>query len=135
MSKALVYTANTAGAEIPIGNTIPVGSIIRRYGRCIDATGSTVNLTEPGYYDVDISATVTAATAGDVILALTQNGVPVSGATAAVTITTVNTQTENMGITAMVRVMCCDTANLSVLVDGTAAPTVQNMALRVVKVV
>lgn len=134
MSKALIYTANTAGAEIPIGNTIPVGSIIRRYGRCIDATGSAVNLTEPGYYDVDISATVTAATAGDVILALTQNGVPVSGATAAVTITTVNTQTENLGITAMVRVMCCDTANLSVLVDGTA-PTVQNMALRVVKVV
>ena len=135
MSKALIYTANTAGAEVPIGNTVPVGSIIRRYGRCIDATGSAVNLTEPGYYDVDISATVTAATAGDVILALTQNGVPVSGATAAVTITTVNTQTENLSITAMVRVMCCDTANLSVLVDGTAAPTVQNIALRVVKVV
>ena len=135
MSKALIYTANTAGAEIPIGNTIPVGSIIRRYGRCIDATGSAVNLTEAGYYDVDVSATVTAETAGDVILALTQNGVPVSGATAAVTITTVNTQTETMSITAMVRVMCCDTANLSVLVDGTAAPTVQNMALRVVKVV
>ena len=135
MSKALIYTANTSGAEVPIGNTVPVGSIVRRYGRCIDATGSAVNLTEPGYYDVDISATVTAATAGDVILALTQNGVPVSGATAAVTITTVNTQTETMSITAMVRVMCCDTANLSVLVDGTAAPTVQNMALRVVKVV
>ena len=135
MSKSLIYTANTAGAEVPLGNTVPVGSIIRRYGRCIDATGSAVNLTEPGYYDVDISATVTAATAGDVILALTQNGVPVSGATAAATITTVNTQTENLSITAMVRVMCCDVANLSVLVDGTAAPTVQNMALRVVKVV
>ena len=135
MSKALIYTANTSGAEVPIGNTVPVGSIVRRYGRCIDATGSSVNLTEPGYYDVDISATVTAATAGDVILALTQNGVPVSGATAAATITTVNTQTENLSIIAMVRVMCCDVANLAVLVDGTAAPTVQNMAMRVVKVV
>lgn len=135
MSKALIYTANTAGAVVPIGNTVPVGSIIRRYGRCIDATGSAVNLTEPGYYDVDISATVTAATAGDVVLVLIQNGVPISGATAAVTITTVNTQTENLIVTAMVRVMCCDVANLSVLVDGTAAPTVQNMALRVVKVV
>lgn len=135
MSKALIYTANTAGAEVAIGNTIPVGSIIRRYGRCIDATGSAINLTDAGYYAVDVSATVTAAVAGDVTLALTQNGVPVPGATAAVTITTANTQTENMSITALVRVMCCDTANLSVQVGGTAAPTVENMAFRVVKVV
>ena len=135
MSKALIYTANTAGAEVPIGNTVPVGSIIRRYGRCIEATGSAVNLTDPGYYDVDVSATVTAATAGDVILALTQNGVPVSGATASATIATVNTQAENLKIIATIRVMCNNPATLSVLVDGTAAPTVQNMAFRVVKVV
>lgn len=135
MSKALIYTANTAGAEVPIGNTVPVGSIIRRYGRCIDATGSAVNLVEPGYYIVDVSASVTAAVAGDVVLALTQNGVPVPGARAATTITTANTQIENLSMTAVIRVMCCDAANLSVLVDGDAAPTVQNMALRAVKVV
>lgn len=135
MSKALIYTANTAGAEVPIGNTVPVGSIVRRYGRCIDATGSAVNLAEPGYYIVDVSASVTAAVTGDVVLALTQNSVPVPGARAATTITTANTQIENLAMTAVIRVMCCDTANLSVLVDGTAAPTVQNMALRAVKVV
>lgn len=135
MSKALIYTANTAGAVVPIGNTVPVGSIVRRYGRCIDATGSAVNLTEAGYYDVDVSATVTAAAAGDVVLALTQDGVPVSGARAVATIATVDTQVETMAISAVIRVMCCANANLSVLVDGTAAPTVQNMALRVVKVV
>ena len=109
MSKALIYTANTAGAEVAIGNTIPVGSIIRRYGRCIDATGSAINLGEPGYYLVDVSATVT--------------------------ITTATTQIENLSITALVRVMCCDTANLSVQVGGTAAPTIENMAFRTVKVV
>lgn len=135
MSKALIYTANTAGADVAIGNTIPVGSIIRRYGRCIDATGSAINLTDAGYYLVDVSATVTAAVAGNVALALTQNGVPVPGARAAATITTVDTQVETMDISAVIRVMCCANANLSVLVDGTAAPTVQNMALRVVKVV
>ena len=80
MSKALIYTANTAVAEIPVGNTVPVGSIIRRYGKCIDATGSAVNLVESGYYLVDVSASVTAGVAGDVILALTQDGVPVPGA-------------------------------------------------------
>ena len=135
MSKALIYTANTAGAEVAIGNTIPVGSIIRRYGRCIDATGSAINLTDEGYYLVDVSATVTAAVAGDVTLALAQNGVPVPGATAAVTIATANTQTENLSITALVRVMYCGNAYLSVLVDGTAAPTIENMAFRAVKVV
>ena len=135
MSKALIFTANTAGAEVPIGNTIPVGSIIRRYGKCIDATGSAINLVENGYYIVDVTASVTAAAAGDVVLALTQNGVPVPGARAAATITTADTQIENLSMTAVIRVMCCDTANLSVLVDGTAAPTVQNMAFRAVKVV
>ena len=135
MSKALIYTANTSGAEVPIGNTVPVGSITRRYGRCIDATGSAINLGDPGYYLVDVSATVTAAVAGDVALALTQNGVPVPGASAAVTITTATTQTENLSITALVRVMCCDAVNLAVQVGGTAAPTVENMAFRVVKVV
>jgi hypothetical protein len=135
MSKALIYTANTAGAEVAIGNTIPVGSIIRRYGRCIDATGSAINLTEEGYYLVDVSATVTAAAAGNVALALTQNGVIVPGATAAATITTANTQAENLSIIALVRVMCCDIANLSVQVGGTAAPSVENMAFRAVKVV
>lgn len=133
MSKALIYTANTSGAEVPIGNTIPVGSIIRRYGRCIDATGSAINVQESGYYSVDISASVTAAVAGDVVLALTQDGVPVPGARAAVTITTADTQVENLKITAAIRVRRCDNSNLSVLVDGTAAPTVQNMAFRVVE--
>lgn len=133
MSKALIYTANTSGAEVPIGNTIPVGSIIRRYGRCIDATGSAINVQESGYYSVDISASVTAAVAGDVVLALTQDGVPVPGARAAVTITTADTQVENLKIAAVIRVRRCDNSNLSVLVDGTAAPTVQNMAFRVVE--
>lgn len=135
MSKSLIYTANTAGAVVPIGNTVPVGSIIRRYGKCIDATGSAINLSEEGYYDVDVSASVTAAVVGDVILALTQDGVPVPGARAVATIDTATTQAVNLKITAVIRVMCCGNANLSVLVGGTAAPTVQNMALRVVKVV
>lgn len=30
MSRELIYTANTAGAAVPIGNTVPLGSIIRR---------------------------------------------------------------------------------------------------------
>lgn len=135
MSKALIYTVNNAGAVAPIGSNVPVGSIIRRYGKCIDATGSAINLFEPGYYDVDISATMTAAAAGDVILSLTQDGTPVPGATATASIATPTTQFENVAIVATVRVKCCGNANLAVLVGGTTSPTVRNMAVRVVKVV
>lgn len=135
MSKSLIYTVNGSGASVPVGNTVPVGSIIRRYGRCIGATGSAINVEEPGYYDVDISATITAAAAGDVIMTLTQDGVPVAGATATASIATANTQFENLAIAAMVRVKCCGNANLAVVVGGTTAPTIRNMSVRVVKVV
>jgi hypothetical protein len=135
MSKALIYTANTAGAEVAIGNTIPVGSIIRRYGRCIDATGSAINLGEPGYYLVDVSASATAAATGDVTISLAQDGVLIPGATATVTVATVNTQVVNLKIVGIVRVMCCNPSSLSVVVGGTTAPTVENMTMSVVKVV
>ena len=118
---------------MPIGNTVPVGSIIHRYGPCIDATGSTINVKEPGYYLVNISATFTAAAAGNVTLTLQRDGVAVSGATATETIATAATESANVGITAIVRVMCCGNARLSVLVDGTAVPTITNMAIGVVK--
>ena len=134
MSRELIYTANTAGAAVPIGNTVPLGSIIRRYGNCISANGSVINIREPGYYDVDISATFTADAAGNVTLTLLQDGVPVPGATATSTITTATTQVENSAIMATVRVMCCGNSNLSVLVGGTAAPTISNMAVQVTKI-
>nr|DAP45329.1 MAG TPA: BclA protein [Caudoviricetes sp.] len=133
MAKSLIYTANTTSTAVPIGNTVPVGSIIHRYGPCIDATGSAINVKEPGYYLVNISATFTAAAAGNVTLTLQRDGVAVSGATATETIATAATESANVGITAIVRVMCCGNARLSVLVDGTAAPTITNMAIGVVK--
>lgn len=135
MNKSLIYTAYTAGAEIPVGNTVPVGSIIRRYGQCIDATGSAINLTERGYYDVAVSATFTAAAAGNVRLTLLQDGVEVPGATAAETITTAATEIANIGIVTVVRIQCCDTSALSVRVDGTTAPTISSMAVKAVKVI
>lgn len=135
MSKSLIYTVNNSGAAVSVGNTVPVGSIIRRYGNCINATGSAINLSESGYYDVSISATITAAVAGDVILSLLQDGVLVEGATATASIATATTQFENLAIEAAIRVKCCENANLTVLVGGTTAPTIRNMAFRVTKVI
>ena len=112
---------------------MPAGSIIRRYGKCLDATGSAINLNEPGYYQVNLSATFAAAAAGDVTLTLQQDGVPVAGATGTETIVTANTEVANIALTAIIRVMCCGNSRLSVVVDGTTAPTISNMAIGVVR--
>lgn len=133
MGKALIYTANTSGTTVPIGNTVPVGSIVRRYGRCIDATGSAINLGEPGYYLVDVSASVAAAATGDVTLSLAQNGVLVPGATATATISTIDTQIINLKIVGIVRAMCCNPSSLSIVVGGETAPTINSMAVSVVR--
>ena len=133
MSKSLIYSANTSGVTPAIGSTVPVGSIIRRKGNCIDANGSAVNLREPGYYAVAISATLTADAVGTVTLNLQQNGVNVPGATASVAITTAGTQVENVAIVAIIRVLCCGDAALSVSVGGTTAPTISNMAITVTR--
>ena len=133
MSKSLIYTANTSGATPAVGSTVPVGSIVRRKGGCIDASGSAINLREPGYYAVAISATLTAADVGTVTLNLQQNGVNVPGATASVAITTAGTQVENVAIVAIIRVLCCGDSALTISVGGTTAPTISNLAITVTR--
>ena len=133
MTHNLIYTVNNAGATVPIGNTVPVGSIIRRYGKCLDATGSAINLSDPGYYLVNVSATFTAAAAGNVTLVLHQDGVAVAGATGTETIATATTENANIALTAVVRVMCCGNSRLSIIVGGTTAPTISNLAIGVVR--
>ena len=133
MTHNLIYTVNNAGVAVPIGNTVPVGSIIRRYGKCLDATGSAINLSDPGYYLVNVSATFTAAAAGNVTLVLHQDGVAVAGATGTETIATATTENANIALTAVVRVMCCGNSRLSIIVGGTTAPTISNLAIGVVR--
>lgn len=133
MTHNLIYTVNNAGTAVPIGNTIPVGSIIRRYGKCLDATGSAINLSDPGYYLVNVSATFSAAAVGNVTLALQQDGVAVAGATGAETIATATTENANIALNAIVRVMCCGNSRLSIVVGGTTAPTISNLAIGVVR--
>lgn len=137
MSKSLTYTALTTPTVVSAGNEIPTGSIVRRYGKCIDASGTSIRLTEPGYYAVDVTATVAATSTGFVYLTVTQDGVPVKGMSGVAAIDTANTQRETIPITGVVRVRCCDASNISVVVssDSTTTPTIAGMAVRVIKLV
>lgn len=136
MSKSILYTANTTAGVVPIGSSIPIGSVVRRYGNCINVNGSTINLTEAGYYDIDVVATFNASAVGDVKIAVQQNGTTVQGATATETIGTASTEYRAISIDTTVRVYCCQDSNISIVVDSdsTTSPTLNNFAVTVMKV-
>ena len=115
--KSAIYTANTSAyavnltAQQPV-SSIPLGSIIRRYGRNIDLSGNGMLLSGEGYYDVEASVTLTPAAAGSAIA---------------------------FNIPALVRLQCCDSASTLALVLSTsaalpAAVVVNNVGVVVEKV-
>ena len=54
---AALYTANTTAQTVAVDGTVALGSIVRRYGCGLALSGNVISITNPGYYDVDISVT------------------------------------------------------------------------------
>lgn len=130
--KSAIYTANNTPATLAVGNTIPLGTIIRRFGQNINLNGDGITLTGQGYYDVDVSVTAE-ATAADVIgAALYANGVEVPGATASANAGA--GETVALAFPALVRIACCgEGVTLTLRLTGAAA-TVSNVAMTVEKI-
>ena len=128
MSRSAIYTANTGSQAVAVGGTINLGGIVRRFGCAVDLNGGTINLTEQGYYDVDISITAEPTAAGTVTATLYNGGVAVPGATASATAAAAGDPI-NMTVNALVRVPCCGNSGaLSIILSGGAA-TVTNIAV------
>ena len=85
MSRSAIYTANTTPTALAAGNIIPVGTTVRRFGKCINQDGNTITLSGPGYYLVNASATVAPTAAGTVSITGQKDSVAVIGATASAT--------------------------------------------------
>ena len=136
MSKSLTYLVNNTPVEVPAGNTVPLGSVIRRYGCATTPNGNVVNLCLPGYYNVCLAATFTGSAAGTVIVKIQQDGVDVPGATATETITTADTEFRSVALCAAVRLCNCCNSTLSVVVDAASVsdPTFTDVALKIEKV-
>lgn len=130
--KAAIYTANTGAQTVPVGGTISLGSIIRRFGCGVNLNGNGIVIDREGYYDVDASITATATAAGNITVTLLRDGVAVPGATA--TATAAAAGVVALPITALVRQACCNSggATLTLVLTGAAA-TVNNVALKVIK--
>ena len=132
MSRSAIYTANTGSQAVAVGGTINLGGIVRRFGCAVDLNGGTINLTEQGYYDVDISITAEPTAAGTVTATLYNGGIAVPGATASATAAAAGDPV-NLSVDAMVRVPCCgNSGSMSVVLSGGAA-TVTNIVAVVEK--
>lgn len=132
MSRSAIYTANTTPTALAVGNIIPVGTTVRRFGQCIRQDGNTITLLGQGYYHVTVSATLAPTAAGTVTLTGQKDGVAVIGATASQAVATAAAPT-NLALTFLVRNACgCERSILSFLLTGTAA-VVNDMAVTVEK--
>ena len=104
--KSALYTALQTPTAVAVDGVIPLGSIIRRYGCDANLNGNAVNITNAGYYDVDVSVTVAPTAAGTVTATLVKDGVAIP---------------------------CAAGSALTLVLTGAAA-TVNNVALRVQRI-
>lgn len=102
------------------------------YGCDISLNGNAVNIVSKGYYDVDVSITVSPTAAGTVTATLIKDGVVVPGATASANAAA--GAPVALAFPALVRQACCASGSaLSLVLTGTAS-TVSNVALRVQRI-
>ena len=140
--KSAIYTANTSASTITLTPqqptaSIPIGTTIRRFGCNIRQNGSGISLQGEGYYDINSSVTVTAATAGNYTIKLTADGVEIPGALQ--TVTSASGSVIAFNVPALLRVSCCKAASTITLQISTSATlpvtvTVNNVGVVVEKI-
>lgn len=133
--RSLIYVATTTPSAVLANGTLPLATIVRRRGRDVNLSGNSIAITDTGsnYYQVTVTATFTAPVAGTIALALQQNGVAVTGATASTTITTATTEVRSLSFTAIVRTFNGGTIDSLTVINSGLAATFSNIAVDVEK--
>lgn len=141
--RSAIYTANTSAFTITLtaaqpSASIPLGTVIRRFGRNIQLSGNGILVDGEGYYDVDANVVLTPEVTGDYTVTLMKDGVAIPGATQTITASAAGAVIA-FNIPALVRLQCCDSsATLSLVLTTTAAlpatVTVNNVGVVVEKV-
>lgn len=135
MSKAFAFISNNISQTITGGGVVNPGTAQHGFGctccgRTIQLNGTNINLRESGYYHADVGATVSASDAGNVTLALYQDGVLV--AQGSETISAAN-DPASISFPASVKVNCSSV--LTLVVTSTAGdPIVTNIYTTIEKV-
>lgn len=144
----ILGTRNVTTQDVVENGNVQLGSVYRRYCKRINGTrtfdfiGEDVILQQNGIYHITITAVVSAATAGNVTLALFENGVAAPSAFATETITTPNTELRTLVIDyyALVDTTCVLGCNSTVakelsLVNTGIEATYTNVVMNIDKVV
>ena len=130
-----IYTVNNTNQVVTTTSgtfvTIPLGSVIRRFGRNLGLDGGAVVACGSGYFDCEASISLTPTTAGPITVQLFQDGIAVPGALAVATGVAASTIT--LPITALVRNCGCN-CNSTLSIRVNASCTVNNLALVVEKI-
>lgn len=140
--KSALYSAATSPTTLTLtaaqpSATLPLGTVIRRFGCNVQLSGTGILLDGDGYYDVDANVTITPAAAGNYTVTLFRDGVAVPGATQTIAAAAAGPVAFN--IQALVRLQCCNSsATLSLVLTTTAAlpatVTVNNVGVVVEKI-
>lgn len=130
-----IHTVNNTNQVVTTtaGNfvNVPLGSVVRRFGRNLGLDGNSIVCCGMGYYDCEASISLTPTAAGPITAQLFQDGVAVPGALATATGTAATTIA--LPITALVRNCGCD-CNSTLSVRVNAPCTVNNLSLVVEKI-
>lgn len=133
MSKALIQVANQSTQPVLANSIISLGSVQRRFGCNCRLSGNAIEVEGQGYYTIDAVVSVAPTAAGNVTVALYNNGAPVTGAVAYGYSTAGNPVA--LPIVATLRQgCCCESADTLTFVLLEGAGDVQNISVRVEKV-
>lgn len=133
MSKSLIQTVNQSTQIVDENSIIALGSVQRRYGCNLRLSGNGIEVVGEGYYKIDCNVTAEPTAAGDVSVAIYNNGVQIPGAIATFT-TTAADQAVTLPIQTTIRQGCrCEGADNLTVVLLTGEGSVTNIAVRVEK--
>ena len=133
MSKSLIQTSNQSSQTVALNSIISLGSVLRRYGCNLRLSGNAVEVSGEGYYKIDCNVSVAPTAAGNVTIAIYNNGVQIPGAIAYGAVSTAGNPITLPVETTIRQGCCCDSADSLTVVLLAGAGTVQNISMRVEK--
>ena len=134
MSKSLIQTVNTSPSDLLEGSTIPLGTVVRRFGCNCRLSGDAIEIEGAGYYTISGTVTLTPDVVGNVTVALEKDSVALPGGTVIGSVSTVGNSV-TLPVEATVRLGCnCEGASQLSLVLSEGTATLDSTSLRVEKV-
>ena len=133
MSKSLIQTANPSSQTVAVGGIISLGSVLRRYGCNCRLNGNAIEVNGQGYYTVSGTVTVAPTAAGNVSIAIYENGNTIPSATSTGSVTTAGNSVTLPVETTVKQGCCCDGGTALTCVLTAGAGTVTNVSMRVIK--